>query len=292
MAANLVDRLSKLRNISEIILVDNSPSEHLSGLIDKYERLTYIEGNNSKGTFSRNYGLIRCNSEIIVCLDDDLIGLNEQEIERIKEIFTKNKKIGAVCFKVVSENGDIINWCHHKEPDRYKDKAFDTYEISEGAVAFKKSILNDVGYYADDYFISHEGFDLALRIIENGSKIIYSPDVTVVHCQADQGRANWRRYYYDTRNLFLVWSNNMHFIYGFKYATRGLIPLLFYSIRDGFLSYYFKGIKDGAIYYRKNRKKGVKLKSETIEYINECNKEKPGIIYLIKKRVFRKGVSI
>jgi GT2 family glycosyltransferase len=292
MAANLVESLSNIKNINEIILVDNSPSIHLAKLVEKYDHLNYIEGNNEKGTFSRNYGLKSSKSEIIICLDDDLIGLDDNAVNDVKDIFNNDKSIGAVCFKILSENGNIVNWCHHKIPEKFKDNFFETSEISEGAVAFNKKILSEAGYYSDDFFISHEGFDLALRIIERGAKIIYSPNIKVIHSQANEGRTSWRRYYYDTRNLFLVWTKNMQFCYGLKYILRGLIPLFIYSIRDGYFFYYLKGIKDGIIYYIKNRKKGVKLKNQTIEYIRKCKKDSPGIIYLIKKRLFRKGVSI
>src|SRR5690606_9987181 len=125
----------------------------------------------------------------------------QDKLNEIKLKFEEDDEISAICFKVIDEeSGEITNWSHHSDPDIFSDKTFDTYEISEGAVAFRRKIFEEVGLYPIEFFISHEGPDLAFRILNSNHRIIYFPGVDVVHAHAVEGRANWRRYYYDTRN--------------------------------------------------------------------------------------------
>src|SRR5690606_20187344 len=128
----------------------------------------------------------------------------------IASIFEKNPSADGICFKVIDEkDGAITNWCHHCDPNLFSNKSFETYEISEGAVAFRRDTFNQVGFYTKEFFISHEGLDLAIRILKSGKSIIYCPEIEVVHAHAAEGRKNWRRYYYDTRNL--IWLAYCHY---------------------------------------------------------------------------------
>ncbi|WLE96832.1 MAG: glycosyltransferase [Candidatus Electrothrix communis] len=292
IVTKLIEELSGLTSVSEILLVDNAPGNTLLKLDHLNSNLIYIKGNNDKGTASRNLGIIKSKGDIIICIDDDIFGLTDEAIEHLACMFRDDDDLGAICFKVLDVNGKISNWCHPCKNEIFFEKEFLTCEISEGAVAFRKNILNIVGLFPDDFFISHEGYDLALRIIGNRKTIKYSPAISVVHYHSQQGRAGWRRYYYDTRNLFLVWTNNMSCLQGVKYVSAGLIPLLYYSLRDGFLRYYFSGVIDGMYYFLNHRTSGVKLSCYTIEYLRICSLKKPGLFYKLKKRMFQKGISL
>jgi len=113
-------------------------------------------------------------------------------LDRLGELFGESS-IGAVNFKVLEEGtGRVANWVHHRSVEAYADAEFDTYEITEGAVAFRRSILQRVGGYPATFFLSHEGPDLAFRIMNHGARVIYSPAVSVTHSFAPEGRPSWR----------------------------------------------------------------------------------------------------
>ena len=218
----------------EIVVVDNCSDFLVSEILPEDKRLFCVRNEENLGAVGRNEGIKAASGKILVTLDDDVYGLTDADIGHILDCFS-DKAIGAVNFKVLEEGtGRLINWCHPRDSDIYSECQFVTYEISEGAVAFRSRALSDVGLYPYEFFISHEGLDLSLRLINAGWKVIYSPKIEVIHGYELLSRSNWRRYYYDTRNLLWVAVRNMPFVYGVKKVSVGLTAMLIYSIRDGF----------------------------------------------------------
>ena len=105
----------------------------------------------------------------ILCIDDN-------DIKTLVKLFESKADVGAICFKVLDyTTGDICNWCHHYKKELFHNREFLTDEITEGAVAFGKSVLNKCGFYPEFFFISYEGPDLLCRMLDAGYKTIFSP---------------------------------------------------------------------------------------------------------------------
>lgn len=285
--------LNMLSN-SEVIIVDNcSESNYSEKLSSEYKNTRVIRLDKNYGAVGRNYGIEAAKGKYIVTLDDDVWGITNDSLLRLKAIFEENSLVHGICFKVLDEGtGEISNWCHHCDPLLFSEKTFDTYAISEGAIAFKREIFDEVGLYPIEFFISHEGPDLAFRALKAGKRIIYCPDVVVIHAHAAEGRKNWRRYYYDTRNLIWLAYRN----YSFRmFTTRfplQILAMLAFSIRDGFIKYYLKAVIDAI--KGLNQFKGTRMPINATIYkkIKEIDENKPPLTYYIKKRLLRKGVKI
>jgi len=276
----------------EVIVVDNHSQESVRDLVDAYDFVKLIELNENVGVGGRNAGMKNAQGDIIITIDDDIVGITKEDVAQIINVF-QDQKIGAVCFKVIDEEtNEIINWCHHRKLEHYHDKGFLTEEITEGAVAFRRVALESAGYYPEEFFISHEGPDLALRLMNSGFVVRYTPDVIVKHSHSSLGRPTWRAYYYDTRNLIWLVLRNYPFFLGIKKLFIGLNAMLFYSIRDGYLRFWIKGLIDGA--------KGAKLalgnrtpmSSQTKAILREIGKYRPDFWYMVKRRVFNKGKKV
>jgi len=295
MVKELVNSLMQLeyKNL-EIIVVDNNSDDDTNITLQKFGgAIRYIRTDRNIGVAARNYGLEAADGEVIVTLDDDISNLSDDAIKKIILLFNDNEEMAALNFRVVdSKYGSIINWVHHREIEKFCYKTFDTYEITEGAVAFRKRFLELAGLYPTYFFISHEGVDLAFRIMDRGYKVIYCGDIRVEHSTAGAGRASWRRYYYDTRNQFLVSMRNFPANYAARYLVRGLIAMLVYSVRDGYFSYYLRGIKDGLRDSYKNRDDRKVLAAGTMKRIYKMDKERPSVLYMLKKRIFQRGIRI
>jgi len=289
----LLNDLVKIEyELLEIILVDNNSVPGLENLLIKFPAVQYIKLNANKGAVARNYGIKKARGEIIITIDDDIFGINDVTLYKLIELFSSNV-VGAICFKVVdSVNKNVCNWCHHRVIEDWADKSFETYEISEGAVAFRNIAFQQTGGYPQSFFISHEGIDVSCRLLNNGYCIKYSPEIVVTHCHAESGRTSWRRYYYDTRNSIWVYVRNFPWLWMGRKLFFPLFVMFVYSLRDGFCKYWFKGVVDGISGVKKELEFRVVIAECTKKKMKQIDKHKAGFFFMLKKRLFSKDVSI
>lgn len=285
---------SFISNNIEVIIVDNSSKDGTEKVVkDEFHDFIYIKTEKNIGVGARNLGIKITSNEVIVCLDDDVFGINGEALRNIYECFKNDDKIGAINFKVVDYyTGKISNWIHHCPAELYSDKKFQTYEITEGAVAFRKAALNKSGLYPEYFFLSHEGTDLALRIMDRGYEVIYSGDIVVRHKHSDIGRKQWANYYYDTRNHFWLAIRNFPIRYMIKYLMRHLSTTCIYSLRDGYFKFWIKAIKDGLTGLKWVGKDRKVLSKEMMNKIYLLNQNNSPFLSMLRKRLFRKNMRL
>lgn len=272
---------------AQIVLVDNASSVPAETVARRHPHVTLIRSPRNLGAAGRNLGFNAATGDIVICLDDDVYGLSPDALDRLEELFGESS-VGAVNFKVLEEGtGRVANWVHHRSVEEYANAAFDTYEITEGAVAFRRSILQRVGGYPVTFFLSHEGPDLAFRIMNHGARVIYTPVVSVTHSFAPEGRPSWRRYYYDTRNTLWLSARNLPLGYGFRVVARQSLAMLLYSLRDGYFRWWAKGIWDGMLGFRAAWSERRPLSQETMGRIRQIDSYRPPLLYLLRRRLVR-----
>jgi len=291
----LLDGLSKIkyRNI-EVIIVDNASHDGTVNIVkEKFPEFRIMALEKNHGAVARNKGIDAAKGKFIVTIDDDILGLYDVALDNLKNLFDRNPLVGAICFKVTDYyTGKVCNWCHPNKLEKSSDHSFETTEITEGAVAFRKEMLRKTGLYTEELFISHEGADLAARILNKGYEIYYTPLVCVNHKYAKEARDKWRRHYYDTRNDFWLAIRNYQILYAINHLLRRLPKTFFYSVRDGYAYYWVKAVKDAfselPIMIRQRRPISLKVHRK-MRYLN---RNRPGFIYYFKKRFFSKQVRI
>lgn len=278
----------------EIIVVDNNSSDFTQPMVRRnFPNVIYHKMGENLGVAGRNAGISRATGDIIITLDDDVIGIDDHAIKELINIFQEQTMTGAVCFKITDPGtSDVVNWCHHYNIEEFSEREFITNEITEGAVAFRRSVLQRSGLYPDNFFISHEGPDLACRIMNGGFNVVFSPKINVEHFHSQSGRSSWRRYYYDTRNQFWFVARNYPASWSLQYLFIGVGAMLLYSIRDGYLRYWLKGVYDGIKGYPEHLKARTIISSRTRSIISAINAQKPSIFYLIRKRLFTKTIKL
>jgi GT2 family glycosyltransferase len=292
---NLLKSLSSLTyKPLEIIVVDNNSQDETEMVVKhRFPRYIYHRMNRNIGAAARNFGIDIANGEIIICLDDDVFGIDDNQIKSVIKKFTADSSIGAINFKITDYfSGNLCNWAHHCVSEDFHDKTFITYEITEGAVAFRKSALNVAGGYPEYFFLSHEGPDLAFRLIDNGYKVIYSGDIVVRHSHSNLGRKTWTNYYYDTRNALWFAIRNLPFGYMLKYLGKSYLSTMIYAVRDGFLKYWLKAIWDGIAGLPLVWRDRKVVKPNTMKAIREIDIMRPHLSYLIKQRLSSKNARL
>ena len=278
----------------EIIVIDNDSNDGTEVIVkEQFRKVKYFRTSKNIGVAARNLGLSNASGDIVITLDDDIIGISDFDIKTLVSLFKSKLDVGAICFKIIDYyTGEVCNWSHHYKREDFSNREFLTDELTEGAVAFRKSVLDVSGLYPEHFFISYEGPDLLCRMLELGYKTIYSPELTVRHRTAKEARENWRRYYYDTRNQIWMVARNYPFFFGSKYLLRGLTAMLFYSIRDGFLYYWIKGICHGLKALPKVLEDRKPVSRLTLKTLRQIASHRPSVIYTFKQRMFQRGVRL
>jgi GT2 family glycosyltransferase len=277
----------------EIIIVDNASHDDLTVELHNIDKnIRYIRLKENTGAVARNSGFEKAKGDIVICLDDDVYGITVNDVCTLIKLFD-NEEIAAICFKVIDPiNNEITNWSHQCDPTIYSNTVFETNRITEGAVAFRTCVLKEVGGYFEKYFISHEGPDLACRIMNVRKKIVYCPEIVVEHHHSNIGRTSWRRYYFDTRNVIWLCVRNYPVLFSIKKLFWGIFPMLIYSVRDGYLRYWVKGIYDGTRELPNIIKSRQVVSDEVIKRIKILEANRPTFWSLAKKRLFQRSVRI
>lgn len=290
----LLSQLTALQDDAlEIIVVDNgSGPETAAAIRANFPQVKLVVLENNMGVGSRNRGLEIAKGEIAVTLDDDMVDFTSADLNHLRQRFSENEKLGAVNFKVVWPGTDKVRDWVHRRPTTFSHKIFPTYEITEGAVAWRVKALHQVGFYREDFFISHEGVELAFRLLDAEWLIEYDGGVTVGHAHALGGRTSWRRYYYDTRNMFAVAALHMPLGFAVRYLFVGIGAMFVYSVRDRHLWAFLRGVSYGLSklsFFRQERKV---WNSQTAAIIAEADSWRPGFLKMVFRRLRQKDFSM
>jgi GT2 family glycosyltransferase len=282
------DTLELLQNIStfdkaaelleEVIVVNNASTDDYTAVKNYISSspalpFRYFDAQENLGVAKgRNFALQKGKAPIIIMLDDDAVLQNKDcLVNLVKEFEQDNteKPKAIVSFKVLFyENLQMQkNALPHKRFNEYKDKSFfETYFYAGGAHAIKRSVIEKLGHYPDDFFYGMEEYDLAYRILDAGYSIVYSDKIIMLHKESPLGRRPKKE------KIKMMWMNKS------KVAFRYLPKKYFYSTaimwsfqylkKTGFdLSGFFNGWKK--IFNIPSTEKRTPVKQITLDYLRK-----------------------
>ncbi len=215
----------------EIIVVDNNSEDKskifLESLNEKKIKVVFLDKNYGFG-YANNVGFRKSSGKFIVILN------NDAEVDRdfLKEIvkpFNIDAKIGMVAPLILLKNSpdtidkagghllypDGINrgrGCMEKLSKKY---LVDGYVlIPDGCAAcFKRSVIDECGFFDEDFFLYGEDTDLGLRYLRAGYRCYYTHKAIVYHNHsAISGLYSSMKAFYVERNRVFVLIKNFPFL--------------------------------------------------------------------------------
>lgn len=242
-ASYLTDCLESIKSIKDeaeitTIVVDNASTDNSLQLAqEKFPEVKYIKNSENVG-FGRAHNQVLRNlkTEFVLILNPD-IRLKQGNISQVIEGFLKNPDWGAVSGKIIFENGQMDLTAHRGFPtpfasllyflgndrlyhltDRDMSKIHEVDAITGAYFMTKGNVLEKVGVFDEDYFMYAEDIDLCYRIKHAGFKIMFMPEVEILHFKgissglkrhslekttADlETRKRSLKYFYETMKIF------------------------------------------------------------------------------------------
>ncbi len=248
----------------DIIVVDNGSSDGSVSMVKKFfpditclqnrENLGFAKGNNT----ARNY----ISQKYILFLNTDTI-VESKVFDSCISYMEKNKKIGALSCKLVMANGKIdkdvrrsfptpwVAFTHFSGLDRIfpKSKFFSKYwygylsenmvhkvDVLQGAFFLtKKSVMDEVDWFSEEYFLDGEDIDLSWKIKQKGYELVYYPKVSIVHLKGftkGKNKKNIKTNKQDRLKYVLAGINAMEIFYK-KYLSSNYNFIINFMVYSG-----------------------------------------------------------
>jgi GT2 family glycosyltransferase len=263
------DALELLQNIAgldeaaalleEIILVNNRSTVSYNKVQEYIQSqpaypFKYIEAPDNLGVAKgRNFALRFATAPVLILLDDDAVLQNKDALKQTLLAFEQKpagqpdiqRQTAIVSFKVLYYDTLEMqqNGLPHKKYNKYKDKhSFYTYYYAGGAHAIKREVLEQIGYYPEDFFYGMEEYDLGYRLIDKGYSIQYNDSIVMLHKESPLGRKP------AAEKLKMMWVNKSKVAWTYLpkiyfYSTVLLWSFQYLRVTGFNLKHYFRGWK-------------------------------------------------
>ena len=266
----------------EIIVVDNNSQDGIREFLASYApEARLIELNENRGACGgRNAGIRAANGDIIITVDNDVFFEGPLEISKTVETFARRRDIHVLAFQLCDELTGTVRvreWCHPRSLATYGETEFETNYFIEGACAVRREVYDTVGLYFEPLFICGEGWDLALRMIDNNFRILHAPRIRLRHLMSMETRTPERPYYFCTRNYVWIAYKDYPPLAGSAFLGFKLLMMLYFALRSRHLATFLRGFKDGCRGLARIRRERTPVRSGTLKYLKELERWRPSL---------------
>lgn len=226
----------------ELIVVDNASTDGSAEKLKKLrtqnpELIVVINRKNLGFAKANNIGIKKSRGKYILLLNSDT-EVGKGTIQAMVAFMGAHPEAGASTCKLLLPDGSMDSACHRGFPTpwaaltyfiglerlfgrsrlfgqyhmEYKDltRVHQVDAISGAFFMVRRDAISDVGLLDEDFFMYGEDLDWAYRIKQKGWKILFNPEVSVLHRKKQSGREHsdrairrqTERHFYDTMRLF------------------------------------------------------------------------------------------
>ncbi|MDP1721655.1 MAG: glycosyltransferase family 2 protein [Candidatus Gottesmanbacteria bacterium] len=226
----------------EVIVVDNGSSDGSQEIVEsrksKVKSLKLIRNTKNLGFAAANNQGIRVSQGRYVLLLNSDTEVVPGVVRQLTEYMDVHHDVGAMTARVNLSDGSMDPACHRGFPtpwaaftyfsglerlfpvtrvfgqyhQGYKPlrKAHDVDCISGAFFLIRRSVIDQIGLLDENFFMYGEDIDWCYRIRGSGQRIVFYPDVSIVHKKHQSGlghadyhtRSQTKKYFYDAMRLF------------------------------------------------------------------------------------------
>jgi GT2 family glycosyltransferase len=238
---------SQLIDNVEIIVVDDVSPDNTNELIrEKYPNVLIIENDKNSGpSISRDKGIRAASYEIVIGIDSDVIVEDTMLATKVISKFKSNEDISMLSFRLFTPEkiDDAQRWWHPLPISNNASLEFETDYFSGTGFAVRKSQYILSGGFSHFIYMHYEEVLLSYRFIQNGLKIVYTPDCYVVHNALPTPRRAIMAHFYKPRNQIFLAFCCMNYSKAFFFLAPRLIKNFFTAVSRNELKTYFSAIR-------------------------------------------------
>jgi GT2 family glycosyltransferase len=201
----------------EVFVVDNASVDGSQAMVRrKFPDVNLIENRTNVGfSTANNQAINEAHGEYILILNPDTL-IQEDTLAVLKKFLDERQDVGAAGCKLLNPDGSFqiasrrsfptpwVAFCRIVGLSRAfpKSRLFGQYNVtyldpdeeaeidvlSGSLMMLRKSVLDRVGYFDEDYFMYGEDIDLSYRIKKAGWKIMYTPLTKAIHYKGESSK--------------------------------------------------------------------------------------------------------
>ncbi len=186
----------------DVYVVDNASTDgSLEDAQKKYPEFNFIKNTKNLGFGSaHNLVLKKAKTPYLLTLNPDT-SIKEGTLSYMVDFMDNNLDVGAATCRIEKEDGTLDLASHRGFPtlkssfyyfflknnkyyhmtDKNMKEIHGVDSIVGAFMMLRRSVLEKVGYFDEDYFLYGEDIDLCFRIKEEGYKVMYTPEVKIIH---------------------------------------------------------------------------------------------------------------
>jgi len=202
-------RMHPPRHPYEVIVVDNSSTD---GTVDaiktKFAGVTVIANNTNRGfAAANNQGIIVAQGQYLLLLNPDTL-VHPGSLDTLIEFMENNQDVGICGPKILNTDGTTYHSVkrivtfrgvlygktilrffgvfrgHYRKLKPYDfnyRKQAEVKCLSGAALMVRRSVIDQVGWMDERFFMYYEDVDLCLRIKKLGQRIVFVPEAVITH---------------------------------------------------------------------------------------------------------------
>lgn len=234
-------RNQTFKDFSSIVIDNASQDGSLELVQNKYPEVVTISLDENMGfAAANNIVLESIGTEYVALLNNDAVP-HPSWLEHLLKALRQNPEIGFAASKmllhddpeIIDRAGDVYTTAGTALL-RGRGYSLENYGTPEwvfgacaGAAMYRKRMLDDIGFFDEDFFLLYEDVDLSFRAQLQGYKCVYVPDALVYHYGSSSiGSDTPVSVYYSHRNLEWVYIKNMPA----GLILKTIVPHLIYDI--------------------------------------------------------------
>lgn len=270
--------------IGEVIIIDNGSDD---SSIDYIENASFnfpvvvIKNKRNLGFAPAiNQGILKSKYDYVFSLNNDT-EIKKGSIRSMLDLIQDENVFSVQAKMLQSDNRQLIDdagdeynllaWTKKSGENKNSEDYTQVLEIFSscaGAALYKKSLLDEIGSFDDNFFAYMEDVDLAVRCQINGYRNLLCPDAIVYHIGSATSGSRYNEFKVKIAARNNVWTvyKNLPIplkITNFIFLFLGFFIKYVFFVRKGFGSVYLEGVKEGL--KTRSRLEKVKFKKSNLK---------------------------